>query len=72
MMEAFERYNTVIGEVIDCNRLGCYIRDLETDMIVFYYGCGQRGDKVQLTVKRVNLEKEQVTCMLDSVLEYAA
>ena len=71
-MEMFERFNTVIGEVIGCNSYGCYIRDLETDRVVFYYGCGQRGDRVQLTVKKVNLEKEQVTCVLDSVLSYAA
>ena len=55
-----------------CNNYGCYVRDIETDRVVFYYGCGQRGDKVQLTVKKVNLEKEQVTCVLDSVLSYAA
>lgn len=71
-MEAFEKYNTVVGEIIGCNSYGCYVRDKKTDKVVFYYGCGQRGDKVQLTVKKVNLEKEQVTCILDSVLEYAA
>ena len=71
-MEIFERFNTVIGEVIGCNSYSCYVRDIETDRVVFYYSCGQRGDKVQLTVKKVNLEKEQVTCVLDSVLSYAA
>ena len=71
-MDMFERFNTVIGEVIGCNNYGCYVRDQETDRVVFYYGCGQRGDKVQLTVKKVNLEKEQITCVLDSVLSYAA
>ena len=71
-MEMFEKFNTVIGEVIGCKSYGCYVRDRETDRVVFYCGCGQRGDKVQLTVKKVNLEKEQVTCVLDSVLSYAA
>lgn len=71
-METFELYNTVIGEVIDCNRYGCYVRDLDTDKIVFYFGCGRRGDKVQLSIKRINVEREQVTCTLDSVIEYAA
>ena len=71
-MDMFERFNTVIGEVIGCNNYGCYVRDQETDRLVFYYGCGQRGDKVQLTVKKVNHEKEQITCVLDSVLSYAA
>lgn len=51
---------------------GCYVRDQATDKTVFYYGCGQKGDKVQLTVKKVNIEKEQVTCVLDAVLSYAA
>lgn len=71
-MEEFEKYNTLIGEVIGCNNYGCYVRDRETDRVVFYYGCGQRGDKVQLTVQKVNYEKEQVTCLLDAVLSYAA
>lgn len=71
-MEKFEKYNTLIGEVIGCNDYGCYVRDQETDRVVFYYGCGQRGDRVQLTVQKVNYEKEQVTCLLDAVLSYAA
>ncbi len=71
-METFELYNTVIGEVIDYNRYGCYVRDLDTDKIVFYFGCGRRGDKVQLSIKRINVEREQVICTLDSVIEYAA
>lgn len=29
-----------------------------------------KGDKVQLTAKRVDVERERVTCVLDSVLEY--
>ena len=64
-MEMFERFNTLIGEVIGCNSHGCYVRDQETNKTVFYYGCGQKGDKV-------HLEKEQVTCVLDAVLSYAA
>ncbi|MBE6780519.1 MAG: hypothetical protein E7545_06030 [Ruminococcaceae bacterium] len=71
-MEMFERFNTLIGVVIGCNSYGCYVRDQETDKVVFYYGCGQIGDMVQLSIKKVNYEKEQVTCLLDSVISYAA
>ena len=71
-MKMFERFDTLIGEVIGCNSYGCYVRDQESDKVVFYYGCGHRGDKVQLTIKKVNLEKDQVTCVLDSVVSYAA
>lgn len=71
-MEMFEKFSTLIGVVVGCNSHGCYVREQKTDKVVFYYGCGQRGDKVQLTVKKVDLEKEQVTCVLDSVLYYAA
>jgi len=71
-MEMFERFNTLVGEVIGCNNFGCYVRDEETDKVVFYYGCGQKGDKVQLTIKKINPQKEQVTCVLDSVISYAA
>lgn len=71
-MEMFERFNTLVGEVIGCNNFGCYVRDEETDKVVFYYGCGQKGDKVPLTIKKINPQKEQVTCVLDSVISYAA
>lgn len=71
-MDMYERFNMVNGVVIGCNKYGCYVRDQETDRVAFYYGCGQKGDKVQLTVKKVNIEKEQVTCLLDSVLSFAA
>ncbi|MBE6562573.1 MAG: hypothetical protein E7660_02430 [Ruminococcaceae bacterium] len=71
-MDMFEKFNTLVGEVIGCNRHGCYVLDDETDKVVFYYGCGKKGDRVQLTIKKVDLEKELVTCMLDSVLSYVA
>ena len=71
-MEMFERFNTLVGVVIGCNNFGCYVRDEETDKVVFYYGCGQKGDKVQLIIKKINPQKEQVTCVLDSVISYAA
>lgn len=69
-MNNFKKHNTIIGTVIGCNKFGCYVRDDESDKVVFYYGNGMKGDRVQLTVKRVNLEREQITCILDSVLEY--
>lgn len=68
--ENFQKYNTVIGIVIGCNSHGCYVRDLKSNKVVFYFGNGMRGDKVQLTVKKVDAEHEKVTCVLDSVLEY--
>ncbi len=66
----FQKYNTVIGTVIGCNSHGCYVRDVKSNEVVFYFGNGVKGDKVQLTVKRVDVERERVTCVLDSVLEY--
>lgn len=71
-MEMFERFDSLIGEVIGCNMYGCYVRDQESDHVVFYYGCGQKGDKVQLNIRKVDVEKQQVTCVLESVLSYAA
>lgn len=69
-MENFKKYNTVIGTVVDCNSCGCYVRDEKSDKIVFYYGNGVKGDKVQLSVEKVDLARNRVTCTLDSVLEY--
>lgn len=68
--EHFHRHDTVVGTIIGCNSYGCYVRDIASNEVVFYYGNGMKGDKVQLTVKKVDVEKERVTCMLDSVLEY--
>lgn len=69
-MSNYERNSTIRGKVIGCNNYGCYVRDDETGNVVFYYGNGMKGDKVQLSIKSINFEKERVTCVLDSVLEY--
>ena len=69
-MGSFERFDTITGEVIDHNSHGCYVRDDKSGFVVFYYGNGGNGDKVQLTVRKVNPEAQKVTCVLDSVLEY--
>ena len=69
-MSNFQKYNTVIGTVVGFNSSGCYVRDEESGCVVFYFGHGTRGDRVQLTVQKVDTEKERVTCLLDSVLEY--
>ena len=70
-MEDYIKHNTVIGTVIGNNSHGCYVRDDETDTVVFYYGNGMKGDRVQLSVREVDLVRERVTCVLDSVLEYS-
>lgn len=70
-MENYKKHNTVIGTVIGINSHGCYVRDDETDNVVFYYGNGMKGDKVQLSVQKVDIVRERVTCVLDSVLEYS-
>ena len=68
--EGLEKFDTVIGTVVDTNSSGCYVRDSESGKLVFYFGGGMRGDKVQLSVKRIDTERKRVTCVLDSVLEY--
>lgn len=69
-MEILKKHNTIIGTVIGCNAYGCYVRDDESGIVVFYFGNGMKGDRVQLSVQKVNAEKDRVTCVLDSVLEY--
>lgn len=68
--EHFRKHNTVVGYVIGCNLYGCYVRDVESTELVFCSGNGMKSDKVQLTVKRVDVERERATCMLKSVLKY--
>lgn len=69
-MEIFQKNNSVTGTVIGGNNYGCYVRDDESGRVVFYYGNGMKGDRVQLTIYNVDLKRERVTCKLDSVLEY--
>lgn len=68
--ECFKKYDTIVGTVIGFNSSGCYVRDEKSGRSVFYFGNGMKGDKVQLTVNKVDAEKERVTCVLESVLEY--
>ena len=70
-MEIFERFDTIRGTVIGCNEYGCYVNEDESGKTVFYYGNGFKGDRVQLSIKRVDLERNRVTCLLESVLAYA-
>lgn len=71
-MERINKFSTLTGRIIGTNSYGCYVRDDETGFIVFYYGNGKIGDRVFLSVYRVDIERNRVTCRLDSVLEYAA
>ena len=67
-----EKFSTITGTVIDYNKYGCYVRPDGSDEVVFYYGNGMKGDRVQLSVKRINHQHKSVTCLLDSVLEYGS
>ena len=69
-MENYKKHNTIVGTVIGFNNHGCYVRDEETDRVVFYFGNGMKGDKVKLGIHKVDSEHERVTCVLESVLEY--
>ena len=70
-MEIFERLDTIRGTVIGYRGNGVRVREDNSGKEVFYYGNGTKGDRVQLSIKRIDLERERVTCVLESVLEYA-
>ena len=69
-MGNFKKYNTIIGTVVGCNPYRCYVRDDESGKVVFYYGNGMKGDRVQLSIRKVDAARERITCVLDSVIEY--
>ncbi len=71
-MGNIKRLNTITGTVIGFNDYGCYVRDDESDRVVFYFGNGMKGDRVLLSVQKVDVERERITCVLDSVLEYGS
>lgn len=70
-MENFKKHDTLIGTVIGCNSYGCYVRDDASEKVVFYYGNGMSGDRVQLSIQKVDLARDRITCVLDSVIEYS-
>lgn len=74
MINAIRGYrygDNIVGKVIDYDSEKCYVRDRETDAVVCYKGCGEKGDVVMLSVKWKNDSCKEVLCVLDSVLEYA-
>lgn len=68
--DIYQKHYIVTGTVTDTNYCGCYVKDDNCDFVVYYYGNGMKCDRVQLSVQRINTEKHQVTCVLESVLEY--
>ncbi len=71
-MENINKYTSITGTVTRVNTYGCFVRDDITDTTVFYFGNGNIGDRVYLTVCKVDTVHHRITCNLDSVLEYAA
>lgn len=69
-MENCERKETVIGRVIGFTNNGCRVRDEETGEVVFYYGNGMKGDRVQVSSKYIHPKTRRVTYVLETVLEY--
>lgn len=71
-MEKINKFSTLTGRITGVNSFGCYVQDDETGITVFYYGNGKIGDRVFLSVYKIDTDRNRVTCRLDSVLEYAA
>lgn len=69
-MYNFHKHDVITGTVIGFNNCGCLVRDDESDKVVFYFGNGMKGDRVRLSVDKVDRERERVTCVLESVLGY--
>lgn len=69
-MVDFKKYDTIVGRVVGFNNHGCLVRDEASDKVVFYFGNGMKGDRVQLSVQKVDPQKERVTCLLEKVLDY--
>lgn len=69
-----QKLDTMTGTVIDFNHFGCYVSldSNETDIpYAFYYGNGKRGDKVLVSIKKIDNVRNRINCDLDCVLEYA-
>jgi len=65
--------DTVHATVTGSNRHGCYVvLDEQVEGITdgFYFGCGTAGDRVMLSIKRVDTDRESVLCDLDAVISY--
>ena len=70
-MEKIAKFYSLTGAIVRTNDYGCYVRDDITNTEVFYYGNGCVGDKVLLSIFKVDKERNRITGRLDSVIEYA-
>lgn len=71
-MEMINLSDMIIGTVIATNSRGCYVLDDETGTVVYYYGNGKTGDRVLVSLRKIDTERNRITYRLDSVIEYAA
>ena len=53
-MEKINKFSSLTGRIIGVNCYGCYVKDDENDITVFYYGSGRIGDRVFLSVCKVD------------------
>ena len=69
-MENIERFNPMEGVIYRTNNFGCFVIDEATGLSVFYYGPGEVGDRVKLSVSKIDRERNRITCCFESVVEY--
>lgn len=70
--KGIERFSEYEARVIGVNSCGCYIELIDSGVRAFYYGGGETGDTVYVTVYKIDSLRQRVTCNLDSVISYAS
>lgn len=66
-----ERLSVHEATVTGYNRRGCYVVLTDVNVPCFYHGSGVVGDRVLVSILRISEEHHDITCGLDSILEYA-
>ena len=66
-IEKYASYEAIITGV---NCFGCHIKFYNTNIHGFFFGNGNIGDSVIVSVGKIDEKKQRITCFLDSVLEY--
>ena len=72
MLENLERFDVYEGIVIRTNSHGAVIKLLDNEIEAFAFACAKPGDRVLVSISKIDIETSRVRCRIDSFRYFAA
>lgn len=72
MLANLERFDVYEGVVIRTNEYGALIKLLDSEIEAFAFACARPGDRVLVSISKVNVKTNRVRCQIDSFRYSAA